>query len=134
MKRLLSTIPQNTAWIKAECEISFDRDKAAKADYDEMKQLAGKPDRQRHVDALTQKVLRCLELNLALLPRKNPLKFISFTLSNDDIKARKKDVLTEICSDLYESCEFLIVALRIENCYYTDHTNKFVTIEFAVYG
>lgn len=114
--------------------MSFDRDKAAKADYDEMKTLAGVGDKERHISALTQKVLRCLELNLSLLPGKTPLKFVAFTLSNDDIKARKTDVLTNICADLYESCEFLIVALRIENCYYADNFKKFVTIEFAVYG
>ncbi len=134
MKRFISTIPQNTVWIKAECAISFERDKAAKADYDEMKALVGLADRQRHISALAEKVLRCLELNLAPLTGKTPVKFVSFTLNYDDIKARKTDVLTKMCSELYDDCDFLIVALRIQDCYYADNAKKFVTIEFAVYG
>lgn len=134
MKRLISTVPQNTVWVKAECAISFERDKAAKADYEEMKMLTGVADRQRHISVLTEKVLRSLELNLAPLTGKTPLKFVAFTLGYEEIKARKVDTLTNLCSQLYDECDFLIVALRVQDCYYSDNEKKFVTIEFAVYG
>lgn len=132
-KRLVSTIAQNMDWIKAECAISFERDKAAKADYEEAKALAETADRQRHISILKEKVLRCLELNLAPLTGKTPVKFVSFTLNYDDIKAREDDVLENMCSELYDECGFLIVALRIQDWYYSDGSKRLVTLEFAVY-